>query len=303
MTVYWPDNAKEASGTEILRADHQLDQSERFSDDGLAQLLDLYPRAALEIWTFDKRGTGHTLALKGRAPQMPGKDILDAVKHGRIWLNLRRVNDQLADLKPIADDLYGSLESAIGRRPMKQEMSLLISSPNVDVGYHLDIPMVALFQVRGRKRLWLYPNEESFASSEHVEHLVHLTREEDLPYHKSFDEHARVFELSPGMGVTWPQLAPHRVRNANCMNVSLSCEFMTMAGLVHANAIYTNALLRQNLNLSPKARGGIGPGALGKAAFAGLHKAMQPRDRDRTGTPITFELDTSVENCVKPLWA
>jgi len=303
MTVYWPDNAKEAFGNEILRADHQIDQSELFSDDGLAQLLDLYPRSELEIWTFDNRRDGNTLALKGRAPRLPGKDILDAVKHGHVWLNLRGVNTRLDDLKLVAEQLYGSLETAIGRRPMKREMSLLISSPNVEIGYHLDIPMVALFQVRGRKRVWLYPANETFAPAEHIERLVHMTREEDLPYREAFDEDARVFELAPGMGLTWPQLSPHRVRNANCVNVSLSCEFMTMASLVNANAIYTNAFLRQNLNLSPKAQNGVGPASLGKAAFAGLHKVMQPRDRNAVLTPITFELDTSVENCVKPLWS
>ncbi|NQY98061.1 MAG: hypothetical protein HRT82_12975 [Henriciella sp.] len=303
MTVYWPDNAKDAFGHEILRADHQFEDSELFSDDGLAHLLDLYPRSALDIWTFESRHQGGTLAQKGRAPRMSGKDIVDAVKHGHIWLSLPCANHELEDLKPVADELYGSLETATGRRPMKREMNLLISSPNVEVGYHLDIPMVALFQVRGRKRLWLYPPEEEFAPAEHVEHLVHITREEDLPYQASFDEKARVFELAPGMGVTWPQLSPHRVRNAKCVNVSLSCEFMTTASLVNANAIYTNAFLRQNLNLSPKAQNGIGPAALGKAAFASLHKAMQPRDRGIAHTPITFELDPSIETCVKPLWA
>ena len=302
MTVYWPDNAKQVFGTEILRAQHTLEELALFSDDGLAQMLDLYPRSALEIWTFDQRRDGNRHALKGRAPNMSGEAIVEAVKQGQVWLNLRRVNDQLEALKPVADELYGSLETATGRRPMKPDMSLLISSPNVEVGYHLDIAMVALFQIRGRKRLWLYPTDEAFAPAEHIEHLVHMTREEDLPYRKTFDEHARVFELAPGMGLTWPQLAPHRVRNANCMNVSLACEFMTMTSLVNANAIYTNAFLRQNLNLSPSAQNGIGPASLGKAAFASVHKALQSQSHDAADPPITFELDASVENCVKPLW-
>nr|WP_070959961.1 hypothetical protein [Hyphomonas sp. Mor2] len=303
MTVYWPDSAKETFGTEILRANHELDRSELFTDEGLASLLDLYPRSALDIWTFSKNGGGKTAALKGRAPRMSGKDILDAVKTGHIWLNLSRTNFELADLKPVADEIFGSLEAASGRRVRKRDMNLLISSPNVEVQYHLDISMVALFQIRGRKRLWLYPADEDFAPSQYVEQLLHETREADLPYRESFDEQARVFELNPGMGLTWPQLAPHRVRNADCLNVSLSCEFMTKASAIHANAIYTNAFLRESMNLSPKATGGIGPASLGKAAFACMHKAMQPRREDSPTTPITFELDLSVENSVKPLWA
>lgn len=303
MTVYWPETTKTAFGNEILRADHPFGDLELFSDDGLAHLLDHYPRNELEIWTFGGDGESEKPALKGRAPRLSGKDIVEAVKQGNVWLNLRRTNFELPDLEPVADEIYGGLEEATGRRARQRDMNLLISSPNVEVSYHLDIPMVALFQVRGRKRIWIYPRDEQFAPPEHIERQIHETRETDLPYHPAFDDEARVFELNPGMGVTWPQLAPHRIRNANCLNVSISCEFMTMASMVNANVVYTNALLRESMNLSPKAVNGIGPASLGKAAFAMMHKAMQPRDSAHASTPITFELDTSVENCVKPLWA
>ncbi len=303
MPVYWPDNAKTAFGTEILRADHPFDQSDLFTDDGLAHLLDHYPRHLLEIWSFGSDQAGKSPALKGRAPRLPGKDIVDAVKHGDVWLNLQRSNLELPDLKPIADEIYGSLEDTSGRRSRQRDMNLLISSPNVEVSYHIDVPMVALFQVRGHKRLWVYPRDRKFAPPEHVEQLIHMNRDSDLPYRDAFDEEARVFELKPGMGLTWPQLAPHRIRNANCLNVSLSCEFMTLESWVNTNAIYTNAFLRQNLKISPPALNGIGPVSLSKAAFASLHKALQSQDRERASTPITFELDASVENCVKPLWA
>lgn len=302
MTVYWPDNARSAFGTELLRADHPFDQSELFTDAGLAHLLDLYPRHLLEIWTFGTGRKRQSPALKGRAPRLSGEEIVDAVKQGDVWLNLPRTNLELPDLQPVAAELYGSLENATGRRAHHQEMSLLISSPNVDVSYHLDIPMVALFQVRGRKRVWLYPRDSAFAPPEHIEQLLHMKREADLPYCDNFDDQSRVFELNPGMGLTWPQLTPHRIRNANCLNVSLSCEFTTLESWINTNAIYTNAFLRQNMNLSPSARNGIGLASLCKAAFASAHRALQTRDRERAETPITFELDTSVENCVKPLW-
>lgn len=302
MTVYWPDNAKQTFGTEILRADHPFDQSELFSDDGLARLLDLYPREDLEIWTFGDRRAGEKPALRGRAPRMTGHAIVDAVRTGHVWLNLPRANLQLPDLKPVADEVFGSLEAATGQHTNKHDMSLLISSPKVEVHYHLDIPMVALFQVRGHKRLWVYPNDPEFAPPAHVEQIVHMTREEDLPYRPSFDQHARVFDLKPGMALTWPQLAPHRVKNGNCVNVSLSCEYMTFASAINADAVYTNAFLRNKMRLSPKAVNGIGPATLGKAAFARLHKGLNQRDQRPAHTPVTFELDPSVDNCVKPLW-
>lgn len=303
MSVSWPEYSKRAFGKEILKANHAFDQSSHFSDDGLAHLIDLYPREQLDIWTYGANREGENPALKGRAPRMSGADIVEAVKQGHIWLNLRRVNFELPQLKPIADEIFGSLEDAASVRTSKRDMGLLISSPNIHVHYHLDIPMVALFQVRGQKRLWLYPTDEAYAPPQFIEQIAHMQREEDLPYKNAFDQGARVFDLTPGMGLTWPQLAPHRVQNANCLNVSLSCEYMTLKSLINANAIYTNGLMRKSMNLSSSAQNGIGPASLSKAAFARVHKSLTRRGPKTAPTPVTFEVDTSVENCVKLLWA
>jgi len=303
MFVDWPDHSKKAFGKDVLLAEHNISKSNLFADEGLAHLLDEFPRDQLDIWTFGKQVEGHNPALRGRAPNMSGKDIIEAVKHGEIWLNLRRAGDQVFDLEHISGTIFESIDSAIGQRTTKRDMGLLISSPNVQVHYHLDIPMVALFQLRGRKRLWLYPRSEELAPSSYIEQIVHMKREEDLPYRADFDQHAQFYDLLPGMGLTWPQLAPHRVENANCVNVSLSCEYMTMNSLVNANAAYTNALLRDNMNLSPRLHNQVGPTSYGKAAFAQLHKKINQRSPRLSPTPVTFELDVSKENCVKPLWA
>ena len=303
MSVHWPDQSKSAFGHEILRASHAFEGSNLFDDDGLAHLLDAYPRQSLDIWTFGSNREGENPALRGRAPKLSGKDIMEAVKHGRIWLNLRRAQLELDALKPIADEIFGSIEAATGQRTRKRDMGLLISSPNVHIHYHLDIPMVALFQLRGKKRIWLYPTDEAYAPPSYIEDIVHMIREEDLPYRHAFDRGARVFDLLPGMAVTWPQLAPHRIQNANCVNVSLSCEFMTMKSWVNANAIYTNAFLRKNLRLTPKAVNGLGPATLGKAAFARVHKACTRRGPRTAPTPVSFELDMNSEACTRLLYA
>ena len=303
MSVYWPDHANETFGAKILSASHSLDESELFQDDGLAYLLDAYPRETLDIWTFGPHREGQSPALRGQAPTMSGKEILDAVKNGRIWLNLRRANLEVPEIKPIANEIFGSLENAIGQKTNNQDIGLLISSPKVHVHYHLDIPMVALFQLRGRKRVWLYPNDETCAPSDRIEQIVHMKREEDLPYRHDFDDKAEVFDLEPGMGITWPQLAPHRVQNENCMNVSLSCEYMTLKSAINANAIYTNSFLREKMNLNPRHSAGFNARELGKAAFARVHKRLSKQGPRKSPTPITFELDTSVETCVRSLSA
>ncbi|MEM7638359.1 MAG: hypothetical protein AAF269_04775 [Pseudomonadota bacterium] len=303
MFVDWPDHSEWGFGRETLFAEHNISQSNLFTDEGLAHLIDEYPRANLDIWAFSEQREGPAASLRGRAPRMNGKDIVEAVKHGKIWLNLRRAGDELFDLEHISATIFDSLEAATGRKTMKRDMGLLISSPNVEVNYHLDIPMVALFQLRGEKRLWVYDRDETLAPSSCIEDIVHMKQDEEVPYRAVFDNQATTHDLTPGMGLTWPQMAPHRVRNADCVNVSLSCEFMTMSALMNANAAYTNGLMRRGMKLSPKLSGDVGPVTVAKATFAQIHKALSGRAPRVSPTPITFELDVSRENCVKPLWA
>ncbi|MEL6857769.1 MAG: hypothetical protein AAFO74_05245 [Pseudomonadota bacterium] len=302
MFVNWPDHSETRFGSDVLMAKHDVSKTELFTDEGLAHLLDVYPRENLDIWTFGQEGEGVNSSLRGRAPELPGSEIVEAVKQGHIWLNMRRANILVPDLAPISDVIFDSLEGASGNKARKRDVSVLISSPNVKVHYHLDIPLVALFQMRGRKKVWMYPRSEEKAPSEFIEDIVHMTREEELPYLKVYDEDATVYELEPGLGVTWPQFMPHRVENEDCMNVSLSCEFQTLNSFVHANAIYTNKLLRQLTSLAPKARAGISPLTYAKAAFARVHKAAAKQGPRVSPTPVTFELDTSVESCIRPLY-
>ncbi|MEM6555658.1 MAG: hypothetical protein AAF642_07285 [Pseudomonadota bacterium] len=303
MFVDWPDHSEWGFGQETLLAEHNIAQSNLFTDDGLAHLIDEYPRESLDIWAFSEQREGEGPSMRGRAPHMSGEDIVEAVKNGKIWLNLRRAGEELFDLEHISATIFDSLEAATGRKTMKRDMGLLISSPKVEVNYHLDIPMVSLFQLRGEKRLWVYTRDEDLAPSAYIEDIVHMTRDEELPYRERFDDQATVHDLTPGMGLTWPQFAPHRVRNADCVNVSLSCEFMTMSALMNANAAYTNGLMRRSLNLSPKLTGDVGPITVAKAAFAQVHKTLSGRRPRISPTPITFEIDVTRENCVKPLWA
>ncbi|MEL7108466.1 MAG: hypothetical protein AAGJ68_05870 [Pseudomonadota bacterium] len=303
MFVDWPDQSEDRFGRDILLAQHNISQTDLFTDDGLAHLLDEYPRENLDIWTFGEQGTGPAISMRGRAPKMSGADIIDAVQNGKIWLNLRRAGAEVFDLEHISSTIFDSLNEATGQRTTKNDMGLLISSPNVEVNYHLDVPLVTLLQLRGRKKLWLYPRDENFAPSKYIEEIVHMQREEELPYRPEFDDFANAIELRPGMGLTWPQFAPHRVRNENCINVSLSCEYMTMKSLVNANAAYTNAFLRENFNMSPVLADEPGALDFAKAAFAQVHKRLRRSGPRKSPTPITFELDVSRENCVKPLWA
>lgn len=301
MTVTWPKDTRAQFGKSLIQASHDLHTREQFTDEGLAQILDDYPREELGIWTFGGHCEGMGTAIKGKAPNASGKEILEAVKRGTFWLNLRKCNEHVGYLEDTADDIFDSLEDATDKRLRKRDMGLLISSPEVHVNYHLDIPLVCLLQLRGEKRIWMYPADEHHAPSAQVEDIVHTRREEDLTFSNAFDDNAEIVDLKPGMAITWPQTAPHRVQNADCVNVSLSCEYMTLPALVQANAIYMNGVLRSKFGVDPVRTKQITPLNLGKAAMARLVKAAARAGAPKSPSPVEFEIDLSEEACFRPV--
>lgn len=301
MAISWPKQTRKEFGRSIIEGRHTLHQSPLFCDGALASLLDEYPRDKLGIWTFADHGEGDEAPVRGEAGDLSGEDLLQAVKTGRIWLNLRATNQHVDAYSGVANTLFDSIEGETGQKVMKRDMGVLISSPGVHVHYHLDIPMVALFQIRGEKTVWFYPPTEKYAPSASVEAIALREKEEGLYFSGEFETAAQPFELSPGMGVTWPQTMPHRVQNGDMMNVSLSCEFMTLPALIRANAIYTNGRLRRDFGADPRRPAGMGPGTISKAALGQLMKKMGKAPPPAAPTPASFKIDLDAPHCTRSL--
>lgn len=301
MAIDWQDGIRSSFGRTLTGAKHTLDRSPSFCDASLAALLDAYPRDQLGIWTFATHGEGEEAPVRGVAPDLSGEDLLTAVRQGRIWLNLRATNQLVADYAPIGDQIFDGLQEATGQKIIKRDMGVLISSPGINVHYHLDIPLVALFQVRGDKTIWFYPPSAPYAPDEKLEAIVLRQQEEGLAFKNEFEEAATEIRLKPGMAVTWPQTAPHRVQNGDMMNVSLSCEFMTLPALLRANALYANGKLRRNLGARPRRPGHMSAGLLGKAALARLIKQTEGKPPTTTPTPPSFMVDPDAPGCTSPL--
>jgi hypothetical protein len=54
----------------------------------------------------------------------------------------------------------------------RHTVNLLVSSPDARVFYHFDVPGQTLVQLRGRKRIWIYPPTAPFLRQESVENTV-----------------------------------------------------------------------------------------------------------------------------------
>ena len=296
----WPETMRRDFGRKIIAGTHDAEQTGRFSDEELARLLDEYPRSKLGIFRFPDHAEGPVRAEHGQAPDLTGAEILDAVKGGKIWLNLRAVNQELPHYQHLATSLFRQLEEQAGVKTLKNDMGVLISSPDNHVHYHLDIPKVCLVQIRGVKTVYFYPVGAPFAEPEQLESIALREQDEELNYRHAFDADATIIELKPGMAVTWPQTAPHRVQNGNMMNVSLSCEFMTAPSIIKANALYANAKLRRAFGYASRFPDAVGPLTFAKAVGAQFYKKLRPMAQ-KSPTAISFEL--LKDGSVRPLSA
>lgn len=294
VIVDWDSCDTAAFGSRSLSLRHALHERPMFSNEALAEVLDRYPRERLGVFTMSADPYDWSSWRRGAAGDLSGRDLLAAVEQGRIWLNLRAVNDFIESYAALAGEIFADLEGHIeGLKTFKHDVGLLISSPRAHVSYHFDATPVTLWQLRGRKRMWVYPVAEPYISEPQMEGLVLRERAEQMPYSRDWDEAAQVFVLDPGVVVSWPQNAPHRVVNDADLNVSLSIEYLTPAALMRANVLYANGLLRRRLGARPRLRGGFGPSNLVKFGVARAAKTLKLQPENPKASTAHFRLDPS----------
>jgi hypothetical protein len=192
-----------AFGRQTVLGRHPLHDHALFTDTSLIALLDHFPRQhlyAYHMGTDPSRVADNRLA---RHDGIGGAELLRAVRCGRLWLNLTRVDRADARYRALIDELFSNLGRRIpGLDPEASRGTLLISSPQAIVYYHADGPPGVLWHLRGRKRVWVYPAlDPRYLAPELLEDIFAGVRHEYLPYEPAFDSAAQVHDLEPGQWI------------------------------------------------------------------------------------------------------
>ena len=301
FTSWKPEMAK-LWGKVPLKLSHSLSDHPLFRDEAIAALIETYPREHYQ------------LMQPGLAPGEPARDgdlggvsgavALEAIAKGRMWINLRNV----AAVDPRYDDLmrtiFAEIEARVsGFETLSRTIGILVSSPLSKTHYHADLPGQSLWQIRGRKRLYLYQPVEPFLSRQQIEKIT-LSKKEFIAYEPWYDEHAQILDLGPGDMIHWPLNAPHRVDNHDCLNVSMTMEFFTPDIRRRHIVNRANAIMRM-MKLEPRSAATTGPGFYAKAAFQRALRdtpLVKRRDEMRVLHP-TWRPDPTQPNAVADLRA
>jgi hypothetical protein len=288
----------------VVLARHRLHETDRFGDQALEALLEVHPREnlmALSTGADPTRSEEWRLALVGDAD---GRDLLDAVRMGRIWLNVLQVDRHHVEMARLRDEIFEEISSVVPDLVRESaRLTLLVSSPGAIVYYHLDAGPNLLMHVRGTKKLWVYPAlNDWFAPRADVEDIFAGVRIENLPFDPGFDDAATVYDLEPGRLIAWPQNAPHRICNGDSLNVSLAAEFVTVRSLRRQHVWLANRLISRKLHAPCRSVADRGIGAqLKSVGYRVARKARIDRTVPRHEYVAECRIDPSATGGLSPI--
>ncbi len=288
-------------GLHTIKLDHQLHELRLFDDVSLAELIDSVPTKIIHH-SVPGMEQNNSAFSHCDCSGLAGKKVLDAVKNGRIWVNLmalQKVDQRFAD---ILDAIYEEVGSHIPTfKLLNRSIGLLISSPKTIVHYHSDIPGQCLWQIRGEKRVWIYPNKEPFLKAEDLENLAREVKEELMPYEPWFDEFAQVYDLEPGEMLHWPLNGPHKVENADSLNISLTTEHWTPEIRRSKAMNYGNGLLRSHFGWTPRSSNLRGPAFWAKAGLSVAWRKSGLQQREHFQRTFEYYVDPESIDGVRPV--
>ena len=290
-------------GSVPLQFEHELQRHSLFSDEALARLIENAKREDYLVNTMDV--TTHDLSSRqeGEIRDLSGEAVLQAVKNGHIWILLLRPQRSNALYLDLLHRIYAEFSSRVpGFKPYLLNMAILISSPRVQVYYHCDIPGQMLWQLRGTKRVYVYPNKMPFLDQASLERIaLGEATEFGLPYQNSFDDHAVVYDLQPGQLLHWPINAPHRIVNADCVNVSFTTEHFTRSLRRRYYVNYANGVLRRQRGWSDLSQATTGFAYWAKLGVAAAYRLAGAEKKRQKISKVEFRVDPTAPNGVRPI--
>ena len=299
----WQDKHAALFGTHTIKLTHRLRETGLFTRSAIAALIDRYPRDVINLNTMGEDATTNEWRA-GIIGDHSGMQVIEAIEGGRMWLNLTQLMNVDKEYGEVLDRIFDEFSHLVPDiETFKRSMGLLVSSPNVQVYYHCDVPGQMLWQLEGKKRIYIYPNTEPFLPRDAIETVILGETEEEIAYEAWFDDHAEVYDLEPGDMLHWPLNGPHRVENKDCLNISVTTEHWTN-DIRNSYAVnYANGFLKRQFGYVARSASPRGVHVYPKAAIALACKKTGWNEAKKFKTTVEFEIDPSGKNCISDIAA
>ena len=299
VLIDWNDEKRAEFRNGVMTARHRLHLAPEFTDLALAALLKRHPRELCDFCTMGDDPADRDSWRAGDPGAASGQELLEAVRQGKLWINLREAMNTDPVYKPLFNALFAQLKQLNpGYKPIRAYGGILISSPKAQVFYHSDVSETLLLHVKGKKRFRIYPPRAPWLEDISMEEVLHKTQTEDVPYDPAWDADAAMLDLTPGDFVSWPLHAPHRVENLEGLNVSITCEVVTHESVMKNAVLHANGAMRR-MGFTPKSSSPTGAQAYAKLALSKGWKAWEKvsgaASRPLPKSDTTFDVDLASE--------
>ena len=184
-------------------------------------------------------------------------ETLQRLADAQAWMSLLNIQ---------ADPEYRTLVDAVldSIKPMVDAVDpgmcyragwIFVTSPRTVTPFHFDKEHNFLFQINGRKRIYVWDHRDEVVASEQSRDLFHTSHERYLlRWQEAFPERAHVFDLEPGMGAYMPSTSPHMVENGDGPSITVSFTYYTDATRRNAQLHRGHQRLRR-MGMQPPAVG------------------------------------------------
>ncbi len=231
---------------------HRLADHPLFS---LERLIDLSTRLPEEDIKYNAGDVSvYTGLYKGRRTGLSAQETIRRIEERCSWMVLKNVerDPEYRELLNRCLDEIEVYSDPIDPGMRQREGFIFISSPGAVTPYHMDPEYNFLLQIRGEKTIRIWDsNDRSVLSERELEDYFSGAKRQ-LEFKEEYGPKAAVFELKPGVGLHFPVVAPHWVRNGDEVSISFSVTFRTPASERQELVYYVNAYLRRKgLNPTP----------------------------------------------------
>jgi hypothetical protein len=292
----WQEQHSALFDQQNIKISHRLNETGLFTQEAIARLIEKAKPSHYSLNTM-----GHDKNVNewrhGEKGDVSGHDVIETIRRGRLWMNLFRIMEIDPEYNRVIDQIFREFEAFVpGLETFKRNMTILISSPNIQVYYHADIQGQSLWQLEGKKRVYVYPGSTVFLNDEAIEKILMHETEEEVPYQSWYDDYAEIHDLEPGQMMHWPLYGPHRVENHDCLNISVTTEHWTRE-IRNAYAVrYGNGVLRRTLGFKGLSTKPQGWHVYPKAAATLAWKRLNLEKARQVKRVIKFRLDPTTEH-------
>ena len=276
------------------KMDHNIQKTGLFSDNNLVRALEMHPPENLEIF---EAGSFKACQRGG----VTSFELFEAIKRGTLWVNLKDIHALTTPHGRLVRHMHKAFDRHMGVMTCNRTGDLQISSPGAKARYHAGLNDITLWHLRGRRRLYIYPDTPPFILPFDMQKLALESGEHRLVHEEAFETHRIAIDLEPGELICWPHLAPYRIENLDGLNVSMRLENISPRSAARSGAHYFDGYINRKYGKIAEYETQNTVSLFGKAALAALIKKTGKNEPPRRRIKPAFKISLRRPDCIEPI--